>query len=152
MPERPSMWYIFGKRIVQGYQKSYSHVLNTQIQKYKYKNTQIKLMTKCQKDPIHGIFLERGLFIDIKNYIPIRYKLNIWVSHNCARSSYATIFLWMQLHRVFNLIVVNWVNLHSASKSILWRPRTRDLSEFDISDNLEWLTDFCLALSHRFIL
>ena len=26
-------------------------------------------MTKCQKDPTCGIFLERGLFKDIKNYI-----------------------------------------------------------------------------------
>ena len=41
VPERPNMWYIFEKRIVQGYQKSYSHVSNAQIQKYKYTNTQI---------------------------------------------------------------------------------------------------------------
>ena len=65
------MWHIFEKRIVQGYQKSYSHVLNTQIQKYKYKNTQIKHMTKCQKDQTYGIFLKCGLFKDIKNYIPM---------------------------------------------------------------------------------
>ena len=39
VPERPNMWYIFEKRIVQGYQKSYSHVSNAQIQKYKYTNT-----------------------------------------------------------------------------------------------------------------
>ena len=31
------MWYIFEKRIVQGYQKLYSHMPNAQIQKYKYK-------------------------------------------------------------------------------------------------------------------
>ena len=37
MPERPNMWYIFEKRIVQGYQKSYSHMANAQIQKYKFK-------------------------------------------------------------------------------------------------------------------
>jgi len=37
VPERPSMWHIFEKRIVQGYQKLYSHVSNAQIQKYKYK-------------------------------------------------------------------------------------------------------------------
>ena len=41
VPERPNMWYIFEKRIVQGYQKLYSHVPNAQIQKYKYTNTQI---------------------------------------------------------------------------------------------------------------
>ena len=39
VPERPNMWYIFEKRIVQGYQKLYLHVPNTQIQKYKYTNT-----------------------------------------------------------------------------------------------------------------
>merc|ERR1711888_79634 len=69
VPERPNMWYIFEKRIVQGYQKSYSHVSNAQIQKYKYTNTQIQHMRKCQKDPTCGIFLKRGLFKDIKNDI-----------------------------------------------------------------------------------
>ena len=39
MPERPYMWYIFEKRIVQGYQKLYFHVPNAQIQKYKNTNT-----------------------------------------------------------------------------------------------------------------
>merc|ERR1712055_372381 len=71
VPERPNMWYIFEKRIVQGYQKSYSHVSNAQIQKYKYTNTQIQHMMKCQKDPICGIFLKRGLFKDLRNYIPM---------------------------------------------------------------------------------
>ena len=70
VPERPNMWYIFEKRIVQGYQKWYSHVSNAQIHKYKYTNTQIQHMMKYQKDPICGIFLKRGLFKDIKNYIP----------------------------------------------------------------------------------
>merc|ERR1712020_588707 len=37
VPERPYMWYIFEKRIVQGYQKSYFHVPNAQLQKNKYK-------------------------------------------------------------------------------------------------------------------
>ena len=120
VPERPNMCYIFEKRIVQGYQKLYSHVPNTQIQKHKYKihkysiwrssrktqhvvyfwkedcswiskiifpcakrintkiqiqYTQIQHMTKCQKDPTCGIFLKRGLFKEIKNYISIQYKL-----------------------------------------------------------------------------
>ena len=39
---------------------------NTQIQIHKQTNT---AMTKCQKDPACGIFLKRGLFKDIKNYI-----------------------------------------------------------------------------------
>ena len=33
---------------------------NTQIHKYKYTNTQIQLMKKCQKDPTCDIFLKRG--------------------------------------------------------------------------------------------
>ena len=37
----------------------------------KYTNTQIKHMGQCQKDPTCGIFLKRGLFKDIKNYIPM---------------------------------------------------------------------------------
>ena len=41
VPERPNMWYIFEKRIVQGYQKWYFHESNMRIQKYKYANTQI---------------------------------------------------------------------------------------------------------------
>ena len=27
-------------------------------------------MTNCQKDPTYGIFLKRGLFKDVKNFIP----------------------------------------------------------------------------------
>ena len=37
VPERPNIWHMFEKRIVQGYQKLYSHVSNAQIQKYKSK-------------------------------------------------------------------------------------------------------------------
>ena len=43
---------------------------NTNSQIHKYKDTQIQHMRKCQKDPTCGIFLKRGLFKDIKNYIP----------------------------------------------------------------------------------
>ena len=45
---RPNMWYIFEKRIVQGYQLWCSHVSNAQIQKYKYTNTQIHKYSKWQ--------------------------------------------------------------------------------------------------------
>ena len=44
---------------------------NTKNTNTKYTNTQIQHMTKCQKDPTCGIFLKRGLFKGIKNYIPI---------------------------------------------------------------------------------
>ena len=59
VPERPNMWYIFEKRIVQGYQKLYSHVSNSQIHKYKYKNTQIQYMTNYVQGrvfPVSGFF------------------------------------------------------------------------------------------------
>ena len=70
VPKKTSMRYIFEKRIIQGYQKLYSYLPNKQ-KKYKYANTQIQHMTKCRKDPTCGIFLKRGLFKDIKNYIPM---------------------------------------------------------------------------------
>ena len=43
VPEKPNMWHIFEKtkRIVQGYQKLYTHVPNTKIQRHKYTITQI---------------------------------------------------------------------------------------------------------------
>ena len=40
VPERPNMWYIFEKRIVEGYEKGYSCVSNAQIQIHKYTNAQ----------------------------------------------------------------------------------------------------------------
>ena len=46
VPERPNMWYIFEKRIVQGYQKNIFPCVkrtNTKIQIHKYKNTQIRI-------------------------------------------------------------------------------------------------------------
>ena len=100
VPERPNMWYIFEKRIVQGYQKLYSHVPNAQIQKYKFTNTQIQHMRKCQKDPTCGIFLKRGLFKDIKNYIFMcsthKYKnTNTEIQHmtKCQKNPICGIFL-----------------------------------------------------------
>ena len=75
VPERPNMWYIFEKRIVQGYEKLYSHVPNTQKQKYNYTSMQTQHMRKCQRNPTSGIFLKKGLFKGIKNCIPIQYKL-----------------------------------------------------------------------------
>ena len=92
VPERPNMWYIFEKRIVQGYEKWYSRVSNAQIQKYKYTNTQIQHMTKCQKDPACAIFLKRGLFKDIKNYIPVcqthKYKKYKYKIHKYTNTAY----------------------------------------------------------------
>ena len=40
------------------------------MRKYTNTNTQIQHMTECQKDPMCGIYLKRGLFKDVKNYIP----------------------------------------------------------------------------------
>ena len=47
MPERPNMWYIFEKRIVQGYQRLYSHVPNAQIHEY-MQNTENSSCARAQ--------------------------------------------------------------------------------------------------------
>ena len=44
---------------------------NTNTQMHKHTNTQIQHITKCQKNPTCGISLKRGLFKDIKNYVPV---------------------------------------------------------------------------------
>ena len=62
-------------------------------------------MTKCQKDPICGIFLKRGLFKDNKNHIPMcqtcKYKntnthiqkYSIWSS---ARNTQHVAYFWKE--------------------------------------------------------
>ena len=78
---------------------------STNTMKYKYTNTPIKLMTKCQKDPICGIFLKRGLFKDIKNDFPRSqtrkyknantriHKYNIWQS---TRKTQHVVYFWKE--------------------------------------------------------
>ena len=75
------MWYIFEKRIVQGYQKLYSYLSNAQIHKYKYTNTQIQHMMKYQKDPICGIFLKKGLLKGIKYQMRNYKNTNTQIQH-----------------------------------------------------------------------
>ena len=59
---------------------------NTKNTNTKYTNTQIQHTTKCQKDPTCGIFLKRGLFKDLKNYIPKcqthKYKIHKYTNTN----------------------------------------------------------------------
>ena len=50
VPERPNMWYIFEKRIVQGFEKLFSQVSNAQVQ-----NTQIQILL-VQDIYIYGIY------------------------------------------------------------------------------------------------
>jgi len=50
VPEKPNKWYIFEKRIVQGYQKLCSHVSKVQIQKYNYTITQLHSTDLVQSD------------------------------------------------------------------------------------------------------
>ena len=52
VPERPNMWHIFEKGIVQRYRIWYFHVSNMQIQKYKYTNTQIHKYTNTAYDEV----------------------------------------------------------------------------------------------------
>ena len=59
VPERPNMWYIFERRIVQGFQKLYFHVSNAQIQKYKYTNT---AFDKVPERPNMWYIFEKRIF------------------------------------------------------------------------------------------
>ena len=78
--------------MVQGHQKWYSGLSNTQIHKYKYANTQIQQMTKCLKDPTCGIFLKRGLFKGIKDDISMcqtpKYKNTNTQIHKYTNTAY----------------------------------------------------------------
>ena len=62
-----------------GRERVESKIQNTNTQIHKYTDTQIQHMTKCQKDQTCGIFLKRGLFKDIKKFIPMcrthKYKI-----------------------------------------------------------------------------
>ena len=105
------MCYIFEKRIVQGYQKWNSHVSDTQIQKiqkiqiHKYTNT--AYMTKCQKDPTCVIFLKRGLFKDIKNYIPIIWhnKTEGWVQFTSIEFRFTSRQFYSELGQIKSTFV-----------------------------------------------
>ena len=61
-------------------------IANTNIQ---IQNTQIQRITKCQKHPTCGIFLKRGLFKDMKNYIPKcqthKYKIHKYTNTACDK-------------------------------------------------------------------
>ena len=60
VPERPNMWYIFAKRVVQGYQKLYSNVPNAQIQNTNTENTANTANHKVPERPnIWHIFEKR---------------------------------------------------------------------------------------------
>ena len=88
MPERPNMWYIFETRIVQGYQKLYSHLPNKQIQKHKYTNTQIHKYSKVPEKLNMWYIFEKGIVqgfqklyshvsnAQMQNGVPER--LNMW--------------------------------------------------------------------------
>ena len=73
VPERPNMWYIFEKRIVQGFEKLYSQVSNaqvqnTQIHKYKFYCFRIYiyiwhiwhtlLLVNCSIDKFHNLTVQ----------------------------------------------------------------------------------------------
>ena len=65
-------------------------------------------MTKCQKDLACAIFLKRGLFKDIKNYIPVcqthKYKnTNTQIQHmtNCQKDPACAIFFKIGLFKNF---------------------------------------------------
>ena len=59
--KRSMMWYIFEKEIVQGPQKQWSQVSDTQIHKYKYTNTQYTntVLVKLSDTPIMWYIFEK---------------------------------------------------------------------------------------------
>ena len=65
---------------------------NTKHTNTKYTNTQIQHMTKSQKDPACNIFMKRGLFKDMKNYIPVcqtnKYKNTNTQVHKYINTAY----------------------------------------------------------------
>ena len=70
MTEIPNICYIFEQLVVQGCQKWYSGLSDTQIHKYKFTNTQIQYMTKWQKYSTCAIFLNSRWFKDVRNDNP----------------------------------------------------------------------------------
>ena len=60
MTEIPNICYIFEKPRVQGHQKWYSGLSDTQIHKYKFTNTQIQLRWKLRIDLIFEKVMVRG--------------------------------------------------------------------------------------------
>ena len=100
---------------------------NTNTQIHKYTNTQTQHMTKCQKDPKFGRFLKRGLFKDIKNYIPMcqkrKYKnmntqirkYSIWRS---SRNTEHVVYIWKEVCSGKYKIIfpcVKWANTKNTN-------------------------------------
>ena len=83
---------------------------NTKIQIHKYTNTQIQHMRKCQKDPMCGIFLKRGLFKDIKNYIPTcrthKYKNTNTQIHKYTNTAYEEVPERPNMWYIFEKMIV----------------------------------------------
>ena len=97
---------------------------NTQIQIHKYTNTQIKHMTKYQKDPTCWIFLKRGLFKDIKNDISINqtckykntntqiHKYSIWQR---TRKPQHVVYFWKEECSRISKMIFPWIK-HANKK------------------------------------
>ena len=80
----------------------------THFQKYKYTNTKIQHMMKCQKDPTCGIFLKRGLFKGIKDDIPM-----------CQTPKYKNTNT--QIHKYTNTQIHKYTN--TVNDQVLERPK-----------------------------
>ena len=72
-------------------------------------NTQIQHITKCQNDPICGIFLKRGLFKGVKNDIPMcqtqKYK-NTKKIHNYTNTAYNEVPETHNLWHIFEKMTI----------------------------------------------
>ena len=69
-------------------------------------------MVKCQKDPTGGILLKRGLFKDIKNYIPIcqtrKYKKYKYKIHKCTNTAYGEVPERPNMWYIFEKRIIQW--------------------------------------------
>ena len=63
-------------------------------------------MIKCQKDPACGIFLKRGLFKDIKNYIPMCHTRKYWCW--CTEGDALKVMQWRWCTEGDSLKVMYW--------------------------------------------
>ena len=130
--------------MVQGHQKWYSGLSNTQIHKYKYANTQIQHVRKCRKYPTYLYFWKAN---DTRTS-----KMIFWtVKYTNTKT---------QMHKYTD--EVPGVNFQKAkdpsiSKMIFWTVKSTNTHEMRLlritkSETMNhWLTDWLLHCNTRFI-
>ena len=100
-----------------------------QIQKYKYKihkYTNTAYDKVPEKNTIYGIFLKRGLFKDIKNYIPMcrthKYKIQI---HKYTNTAYDEVPEWPNMWHIFEKRIVQGCQKLYSHTTQTWKSEFR---------------------------